>query len=79
MSKFPELPCATSASNLANSLPSVEENSTNILTISGIAEELPVLLTIENASLSSSIGEFLVKSTFAPVKRIWFDPFSITK
>ena len=69
-SKFPELPCSISASNLANWLPSVEEKLTNTLTVSGIAVELPVLLTIENANLSSSIGEFLEKSTFAPVKRM---------
>ena len=47
--------------------------------MSGIAEELPFLLTKENASLNSSLGEFLLKSTCGPVKCMWFDPDSITK
>ena len=63
-------PFINSASNLANSpLPeSVEEKSTRILTVSGTATESPSLLIKENAKRSSSIGEFLVKSTLAPVK-----------
>ena len=47
---------------------SVDANSTITLTESGAAEESPLLLTIENANLISSNGEFLEKSTVVPVK-----------
>jgi hypothetical protein len=47
--------------------------------VSGIAEELPFLLTKENANLNSSLGEFLLKSTCGLVKCIWFDPALIIK
>jgi hypothetical protein len=46
---------------------SVDAKSTKILIVSGIALEFPFLLTKENASLSSSIGDFLVKSIFDQV------------
>ena len=80
-SGFPDVPWFISASNLAYSPDpsSVDAKSTRTLTVSGIALESPSLFTKENASFNSSIGEFLVKSTFAPVKCMWFDPASITK
>jgi hypothetical protein len=70
-----------STSNLAytsGSATSVPAKSTNSLIVSGTATESPSLLTKENASLNSSVGEFLEKSTFGAVRCIWFDPGSIT-
>jgi hypothetical protein len=80
-SGFPDVPWFISASNLAYSPDpsSVDAKSTRTLTVSGIALESPSLFTKENANFNSSVGEFLVKSTLAPVKWIWFEPDSITK
>jgi hypothetical protein len=68
----PLLSFTTSASNLAYSAVSVsvDANSTRTLTLSGISFDVPSLFITENASLNSSVGEFLVKSTLAPVKCI---------
>jgi len=69
-----------STSNLAKTAGlamSVSAKSINILMVSGTDSDSPSLLIKEKANLSSSVGEFLEKSTFGEVKCIWF-PESIT-